>query len=177
MDNMNDLKDLLRYDVQGLISAEEQIIEAMPAMIAKATNPQLKQALQQHLQVTQTQRQRLDQVQQLLGGDNNDTNNWGIFSNLFGSGIKNKGMAGLIDDGQTVMALDMNPAVMDAAIICCAQKIEHLEIASYGTAKTYAEQLGLTDAAQLLQQTLLEEHYADDMLTSLAEGDVNQIST
>jgi ferritin-like metal-binding protein YciE len=176
MDNMNDLRDLLRFDLKHLYSIEEQIIEAMPAMIAKANNPRLKQALEQHLRVTEIQRDRLDRVRQTLGvsGDNDNDSDMGIFSGLFGSGTKNKGMDGLIADGQKIMALDMNPDVMDAAIIGCAQKIEHVEIAAYGTARTYAEQLGLTDAAQLLQQTLLEEHDSDDLLTSLAVGDVNQ---
>lgn len=173
MDNMNDLKDLLRFDVEHLYSVEEQIIAAMPAMIAKATNPSLKEALQQHLRITERQRDRLDQVRQQLGGSM-DNQDMGIFSGLFGSGSKSKGMAGLVDDGEKVMALDMSPEVMDAAIIGCSQKIEHIEIAGYGTAKTYAEQLGLIDVAQLLQQTLLEEHDADDRLTALAVGDVNQ---
>ena len=175
MDNMNDLKDLLQFDLQHLTSVEDQIIEALPAMIEKAHNTRLKQALENHLQVTKVQRNRLDQVQQLLGGSTSGTStDMGIFSGLFDMGSKSKGMAGLIDDGQKVLALDMDPAVKDAAIIGCAQKIEHVEIACYGTAKTYAEQLGLLDVAQLLQQTLLEEHDADDLLTSLAVGGVNQ---
>jgi ferritin-like metal-binding protein YciE len=73
-----------------------------------------------------------------------------------------------------MMAIDMAPAVMDAAIIGCSQKIEHFEICGYGTARTYAEQLGLIDVAQLLQQTLMEEHDADDRLTALAVGKINQ---
>lgn len=173
MDNLNHLKDLLRYDVRHLVSVEEQIISAMPAMIGKATNPALKQSLQEHLRVTERQRERLNQVQQLLG--NKDKNNdEGIFTGLFGSSHKSKGMDGLIEEGQKVMSVDMDPAVMDAAIVACAQKIEHHEIACYGTARTYAEQLGLTDVAQLLQQTLIEEHDADDRLTALAVRDVNQ---
>lgn len=172
MDNMNHLRDLLRYDVRHLISAEEQIIDAMPAMISKATNPALKQALEQHLRITETQRNRLTQVQQGLGVDR-DNDDDGIFDGLFGSGSKNKGMDGLIDEGQKVMSVDMDPAVMDAAIIGCAQKIEHYEIACYGTARTYAEQLGLTEVARLLEQTLEEERTADEMLTSLAVSDVN----
>lgn len=174
MDNINQLKDLLRFDVQHLYSAEEQIIEALPAMIGKAHNPQLKRALEQHLRVTELQRDRLDQVMQHLGEGNEENNGQGIFSGLFSTGSKSRGIEGLIEEGQKVMALDMSPAVLDAAIIGCAQKIEHYEIAGYGTARTYAEQLGLTDVAQLLQQTLLEEHDTDDLLTSLAIGDINQ---
>lgn len=175
MDNMNHLKDLLRYDVKHLYSAEEQIIEALPAMIDKAHNPQLKRALEQHLRVTEVQRNRLDEVMQLLGeGDEAEQNDGGIFTGLFGNDSKSRGVAGLIEEGVKVMAVDMSPAVMDAAIIGCAQKIEHYEIAAYGTARTYAEQLGLMDAAQLLQQTLMEEHDTDELLTSLAVADVNQ---
>ena len=175
MDNMNHLKDLLRYDIKHLYSVEEQIIEALPAMIGKAYNPQLKLALEQHLQVTERQRDRLDQVMQILGeGDEDENNNGGIFAGLFGSGMKSRGVEGLIEEGEKVMAVDMSQTVMDAAIIGCAQKIEHYEIAAYGTARTYAEQLGLMDAAQLLQQTLMEEHDNDDQLTSLAVGDVNR---
>ena len=173
MDNLNHLRDLLRYDVRHLVSVEDQIIEAMPAMIAKASNPALKQGLEQHLRVTERQRERLNQVQQLLGDKDNDREE-GIFDGLFGNSHKSKGMDGLIEEGQKVMAVDMDPAVMDAAIIACAQKIEHHEIACYGTARTYAEQLGLTDVAQLLQQTLIEEHDADDRLTALAVSDVNR---
>jgi ferritin-like metal-binding protein YciE len=175
MDNMNHLRDLLVHDVHDLYSAEEQIIKALPAMIANATNPQLKQALEQHLRVTEQQRARLDQVRQLLGSNNDDSNEGqGIFAGLFGSGIKCKGMAGIIDEGQEVMAIDMDPAVKDAAIICAAQKVEHYEICGYGTAKAYAEELGLIDVAQLLQQTLMEEYDTDDQLTSLAIGSVNR---
>jgi ferritin-like metal-binding protein YciE len=177
MDNLEHLRDLLVFDVQHLYSAEVQIIEALPAMIAKAHNPELKQALEQHLRITEIQRQRLDQVKQMLGvsdDENANTRGMGIFSTLFSPGSKSKGMDGLITDGEKMMAIDMAPAVKDAAIIGCSQKIEHFEIAAYGTARTYAEQLGLIDVAQLLQQTLIEEHDADDRLTALAVSRVNQ---
>jgi ferritin-like metal-binding protein YciE len=173
MDNMNYLKDLLRFDVRHLYSAEEQIIEALPAMIRKANNPQLKQALEQHLRVSEQQRSRLNQVQQLLGDDSSDNDDGGVFSGLFNSGSKSKGIAGLIDEGEKVMGVDMSSEVLDAAIIGCAQKIEHYEIAGYGTARTYAEQLGLTDVARLLEQTLMEERDTDELLTSLAVSSIN----
>lgn len=175
MEKMNDLKALLRHCVQELYSVEEQIIEAMPAMIAKAENPSLKQALEQHLRVTENQRERIDQVRQMLGADEESVSKFtGILSNLFGAGTKCKGMEGLIDAGQKIMTENLSPEVMDAAIIGGSQKIEHFEIASYGTARTYAQQLGLTQVAQLLQQTLDEEYYADETLTSLAVGGLNQ---
>lgn len=175
MDKMNDLKALLRHCVQELYSVEEQIIEAMPAMIAKAENPSLKQALEQHLRVTENHRERIDQVRQMIGADEQSVTKYsGVLSNLFGVGSKCKGMEGLIDAGQKIMSENLSPEVMDAAIIGGSQKIEHFEIASYGTARTYAQQLGLTDVARLLQQTLDEEYRADEILTSLAVGGVNQ---
>jgi ferritin-like metal-binding protein YciE len=174
MDNMNHLRDLLVHDVHDLYSAEEQIIKALPAMIAQASNTQLKQALEQHLRVTEQQRDRLDQVRQLLGASDDNNQGHGIFADLFGSGIKCKGMAGIISEGEEVLAIDMDPAVKDAAIICAAQKVEHYEICGYGTAKAYAEELGLIDVAQLLQQTLMEEYDTDDLLTSLAIGGLNR---
>lgn len=174
MEKMNDLKALLRHCVQELYSAEEQIIEAMPAMIAKAQNPTLKQALEQHLRVTEQQRERIDRVRQMMGADEESVTKYsGILSNLFG-GSKCKGMEGIIDEGQKIMAENLSNEVMDAAIIGGSQKIEHYEIAAYGTARTYAQQLGLTQVAQLLQQTLDEEYRADEILTTLAVSGVNQ---
>ena len=174
MDTMNHLRDLLIFDVMHLYSAEVQIIEAMPAMIAKATDPRLKSALENHLRQTEQQRERLDRVQQMLGVEPGTGGNTGIFAGLLAPGTKSKGIEGLITEGQKAMAVDMSPQVMDAAIIGCSQKIEHYEIAGYGTARTYAEQLGMADVAQLLQTTLIEEHDTDDLLTTLAVMDINQ---
>jgi ferritin-like metal-binding protein YciE len=173
MEKMKDLKALLKHDVWMLRSAEEQITAAMPAMIARASNPQLKQALEQHLRVTENHVMRLDQVSQQLGADDDSVKKYsGILAQLMG-GTKCKGMDGLIDEGQKLMAENLDDEVMDAAIIGACQKIEHFEIASYGTARSYAEQLGLTEVASLLQQTLNEEYQADQILTSLAVNTVN----
>jgi ferritin-like metal-binding protein YciE len=175
MEQMNDLKALLRHCVQELYSVEEQIIEAMPAMIAAASNPSLKQALEQHLKVTENQRERIDRVRTMLGADEESVTKYtGILSNLFGGGSKCKGMEGIIDEGQKVMAENLSSEVRDAAIIAGSQKIEHYEIAAYGTARTYAQQLGQTEIAQLLEQTLEEEKRADQLLTTLAVSGVNQ---
>ncbi|MBA2746407.1 MAG: DUF892 family protein, partial [Flavisolibacter sp.] len=96
---MNHLKDLLLFDVQHLYSAEEQIISALPAMIGKANNPQLRQALEEHLHVTEQQRERLSKVKQMLGSQENENNkSLGIFSELFNSGTKSKGIEGLISE-------------------------------------------------------------------------------
>ncbi|WP_207493470.1 ferritin-like domain-containing protein [Aridibaculum aurantiacum] len=174
MEQMNDLRELLRHDVQSLYSAEQQIVEAMPAMIAKATNPALKQVLEQHLSVTRGQVERLDRVREMIGAtEDSVTDHTGLLSRLMGGGAKCKAMEGIIDEGQKIMAESMSDEVMDAAIIGGNQKIEHFEIACYGTARTYAQQLGLTDVAALLQQTLDEEYKADELLTQLAVSNIN----
>ena len=175
MEKMNDLKALLQHEVQDLISVEDQIIEAMPAMIEKAQNGELKKALQQHLAVTEKQRTRLDEVQKLVTGE--DEKEKGFLSGLFGAitgGEKCKGMEGIISEGEKIMSADMDADVKDAAIIAAAQKIEHYEICGYGTARAYAMELNLKEAERLLQQTLDEEYAADDLLTKLALTGINQ---
>ncbi len=174
MEQMTDLRELLKHDVQMLRSVEKQMIEGMPAMIAKATNPALKDALEQHLKITERQLERIDRVREMIGADEDSvTDHAGLMSRLMGKSTTCLGMQGLIEDGSKVMAEDMSPEVMDAAIIAGSQKIEHHEIACYGTARTYAKQLGLTEVQSLLQQSLDEEYQADDMLTGLAESVIN----
>jgi ferritin-like metal-binding protein YciE len=176
MEKMKDLRDLLKHEVMDLYSAEEQIIAAMPMMIEKATNPQLRQALEEHLRVTEAQRDRLDEVKQHLMGAEEAKEGGkkkGLLG-LFGGGQKCKGMQGLIEEGQKVMGENMSPEVMDAAIIACAQKIEHYEICGYGTARAFARELNLGEVAELLEETLDEEYEADDLLTDLAVGSINQ---
>lgn len=175
MEQMNDLRELLKHDVQMLRDVEKQIIAAMPAMIAKAQSPELKNALQQHLTVTERQLERIDRVREMIGANEDSvTDHAGLLSRLMGKSTTCQGIKGIIEDGSKVMAEDISPNVMDAAIIGGSQKIEHFEIACYGTARTFAQQLGLTEVASLLQQTLDEEYMADQMLTSLAESRVNQ---
>lgn len=180
MEKMNDLKALLQHEVQDLMSVEDQIIEAMPLMIETAQNGDLKKALQQHLSVTEKQRTRLDEVQKLISGEQNGQageENKGFLSglmNVFSGGEKCKGMEGIITEGQKIIKADMNADVKDAAIIACAQKIEHYEICGYGTTRAYASQLDMKQAEKLLQQTLDEEYVADDTLTKLALGNINE---
>ena len=170
MDNMNQLKDLLKHELNDLHSAEEQIIEALPGMIEKAKDRKLKKILQDHLKVTELQKQRLDKV---IDNMDEDTGKKGFFSGLFGS-KKCKGMQGLIAEGEKVMAEDMSPDVMDAAIAACAQKIEHYEIAGYGTARAYAAELKLDELEKTIKTTLDEEYEADDLLTTLAMSRLNK---
>lgn len=174
---MKDLKDLLKHEVMDLYSAEEQIIEAMPKMIQKAAAPALKTALQEHLQITEKQKLRLDEVQSLLRDKDEKApeSKRGFLSGLFGGGgHKCKGTQGLIEECEKLVSEPMNAEVMDAAIIGCAQKIEHYEICGYGTAKAFALELGLDRVAALLDETLKEEYDADDRLTILAVGELNE---
>ena len=169
MDKMLDLRDLLQHEIDDLYSAEEQIIEALPKMMEKATNPALRQALNQHLQVTKEQKKRLDEVRKLMESENKEP---GFLEKIFG-GSKCKGTEGLIKEGEKMMNEKMENSVRDAAIIASAQKIEHYEISGYGTARAYAMQLGLSEVEDLLTATLNEEYEADDSLTALAFFDVN----
>jgi ferritin-like metal-binding protein YciE len=176
MEKINDLRKLLKHELNDLYSAEAQMIDALPDMIKTARNKELKTALSDHLKVTRAQKTRLDKVRSLLNDGEQPEESKGFFANLFSSkeGEEHcKAMEGLIKEANTLMEEDMTPEVMDAAIIAAAQKAEHYEISSYGTAKAYAMQLGLTEVAKLLNATLDEEYAADDSLTKLAVGKVN----
>lgn len=176
MEKMNNLRDLLKHEIQDLYSAEEQILDALPAMIDKAGNPTLKSSLKEHLRITELQKNRLDKVLQLMEVSKEEVNGnkkKGILG-LFSGKQKCKGMEGIIEEAKKVMGEDMHPDVMDAAIIASAQKVEHYEICGYGTARSFAAELGLSQVADLLEETLDEEYEADDKLTFLAESRVNK---
>ena len=174
MEKIINLKDLLKYQILDLYSAEEQIIESLPDMIDNATRPELKDALRNHLSVTMTHKERLDEIKRVIM-DENDEEDQGFFSALFGGSneVKSEGIAGLIKEAKKIMNEDMTPEAMDAAIIGAAQKIEHYEIAGYGTARAYASELKMDPVAAELQKTLQEEYEADDSLTKLALGEIN----
>ena len=168
------LRNLLEHEIEDLYSAEEQIIEALPAMAESATNRELKKALKEHLRITKEQKRRLDQVKKALRKDSGEAGDAGFLERMFGGGgTKCKGMEGLIKEGQKVLNEDMEPSVKDAAIIASSQKIEHYEISGYGTAKAYAKQLGLREIERILATTLKEEYTADKMLNALALSTVN----
>lgn len=164
---MNSLSNLLAHEIVDLYSAEEQIIEALPKMIEKTQNQELKKALKEHLRITEQQKKRLEKVHKLIQQED------GSSEEELGD-TECKGMKGLIEEGEKGMEEDMEPEVMDAAIIASAQKIEHYEISGYGTACAFARELGMTEVEKLLQQTLDEEYMADDLLTELAVGYVNE---
>lgn len=173
MKKIIDLKDLLKHEILDLYSAEEQIFEGLAGMIENANEPALKDALSRHREVTKTHKDRLDKIKESLMLDN-DQEDPGFFSNLFGGNnlVTSAGVAGLIKEAEKMMAEDMTPEAMDAAIIAAAQKIEHYEIAGYGTVRAYALELKL-DIVTDIAKTLQEEYDADDLLTKLAVGHVN----
>ena len=153
--NLENLRELYVNQLQYLHSAETQITDALPKMIEKATDPQLKQALDQHLQETRGHVTRLEQILQTAAGDVDSK--------------KNKGMAALITEGEDLVKDASDDSVRDAGIIAAAQKVEHYEMAAYGTVRTFAEILGHTDQADLLDTTLDEEKHADVLLTQIAD--------
>ncbi|PWC47904.1 hypothetical protein TSA6c_15490 [Azospirillum sp. TSA6c] len=154
------LKDLLIEELQDAYSSETQILEALPAMADAASSPQLKQAFQTHLPETDGQVKRLEQIFQILQADP--------------AGNTCEATQGLIEEAEEIMDQGLSPEVLDVALIMAAQKVEHYEIASYGSLRTLAETCGMTDVAKLLDETLSEEKATDEKLTQLAEGEVNQ---
>ena len=153
------LQDLYVEQLRDLHSAENQILKALPKMIKKTTHPELKAALQEHEKVTDKQVQRLETIYQELGEK--------------ATGTKCKGMEGLLEEGEEALKDFKDGDVLDAAIIASAQRVEHYEIAGYGTVRSMANMLGFDRQADLLQETLDEEGEADHKLTGLAERVVN----
>jgi ferritin-like metal-binding protein YciE len=153
---LESLNSLLTEQLQDLYSAEQQIIEALPKMIDKANSSQLKAGLSEHLQQTKGQVSRLDRI-------------FDQIPDVDREGQKCKGMEGIIKEGEEIVKAKGDPEVRDAGIISAAQRVEHYEIASYGSARTYAQLLGQHQWAQLLQQTLDEEKQTDQKLNQLAE--------
>ncbi len=156
---MEDLEDLFKEDLKDVLHAENQIVKALPKMIKTAANADLKSGLEEHLEETREHVTRLEQVMESLG--------------MPIKGKPCKAMQGIIEEGKEVMEEDASDEVMDAALIGAAQKVEHYEIATYGTLCTYADLLGLKEAKQLLGQTLEEEKAADLKLSELAETVIN----
>jgi len=176
MEKMNDLRDLLKHELEDLQSAEDQILEALPKMIDKANNSDLKKALSEHLKVTEQHKARLEKIMKNMGGsEESNGKKKGILGGIFGGGKHVcKGMKGIIEEGEKIMGTDISPEALDAAIIASAQKVEHYEICGYGTARTFARQIGMEQVARVLEQTLNEEYAADDLLTNLAVMEVNE---
>lgn len=157
--SLNNLQDLYIEQLKDAYSAEKQLTEALPKMVQAASASELKQAIEHHLQVTE---QHLEHVHALLQALDSNPGNKVC-----------KAMQGLIEEGDEMAKEDGDPDARDAGIIAAAQKVEHYEIATYGSLHTWAQQLGYNDAAQQLQQILDQEYEADETLTSLAESQVN----
>jgi ferritin-like metal-binding protein YciE len=156
---LNTLQDLFVAQLKDLYDAEHRLTEAIPKMIEAAHSPDLKQAFQQHLEETETHVIRLEQILRELGCEPERETCDAI--------------KGLIAEGDEIINAGGNPSVKDAALIAAAQRIEHYEIAGYGTVRTFAHQLGQDRLASLLQETLDEEGNADKILTEVAEQVVN----
>jgi ferritin-like metal-binding protein YciE len=148
------LKELYIDELKDIYNAENQLVKALPKMAKAATSEELRTGFEEHLEQTRGHVQRLEQIFKELGEKP--------------SGKKCKGMEGLVAEGQEMMGEDFEGDVMDAALISAAQRVEHYEIAAYGTVRTYAELLGEDTAVQLLEQTLEEEKETDQKLTDMA---------
>ena len=156
---LDNLKDLYLEQLRDLYNAEGQLTSALSEMAGQASHNQLKTAFQEHLEQTRNHKKRLQQVFDDLGETS--------------GGEKCEAMEGLIEEAKGLMKKDMKADVLDAALIASAQRVEHYEIAAYGTVCTYAEQLDRRDDHDLLGQTLEEEKETDGKLTRLAEQVVN----
>jgi ferritin-like metal-binding protein YciE len=160
MASVTSLREHLIEELNDLLNAEEQLIGALPQMAAKASTDRLKAAFRSHLAETRGQRQRAAQALRLMGEK--------------ASGKTCEAMKGLLEEGQELMESGEPGALQDAMLITAAQKVEHYEIATYGTVATYAQVLGENGVARLMAQTLRQEKSADQKLTSIAEGSVNK---
>ena len=160
---LDSLQTLWIEELRDLYNAENQLLKALPKMAKGASAPELKQAFEDHLEETKGHVERLEEIFEKL--DEKPT------------GKTCKAMKGLIEEGSEILEEEGADSVLDAGIIAAAQKVEHYEIASYGTVRAFANMLGEEDAADLLQQTLDEEGEADKRLSELAEEIVNVEAT
>ena len=154
------LNDLFVDMIRDLYSAESQLVKALPKMAKKATNPELKQGFEKHLQETINQKERLGKIAELL--------------EFNPKGKKCAAMEGLVTEAEEIISEIKDPEVLDAGLIAAAQKVEHYEIASYGTVATFAKILGNGEIEDLLRETEKEEKAADETLTKVAQTAVNQ---
>lgn len=156
----NSFQDLFVDQIKDLYDAENRLTEALPKMADAANSSQLRQAILDHLRETQGHVSRLEQVFSAV--------------NVEPKRETCDAMKGLIAEGETMIKAKGDPTIKDAALIAAAQRVEHYEISGYGTARSFAQRLGLTQAANLLQQTLNEEKAADEKLNTIAESSVNR---
>lgn len=153
------LHDAFEEELKDVLSAEKQLVKALPKMAKAASNEDLRAGFEEHLEQTKGHVERLEKIFEML--------------DKAPRAKKCKAMEGLIEEGSEIMEEDADPDVLDAMLIAAAQKVEHYEIATYGTLVAWARRLDMSDAADLLQQTLDEEKETDVKLTELAESSVN----
>ncbi len=153
------IEDLFHHELKDLYSAENQLVKALPKMAKAASNEELKAGFEEHLEQTKGHVARLDQIAEMIG------------KKL--GGHKCKAMEGLVEEGAELISEDAEDTVRDAGLIGAAQRVEHYEIAGYGTTIALANALGQNEAASLLEKTLQEEKDTDAKLTKLAESTVN----
>lgn len=158
MHHLNSLQDLLVHELNDLYSAEQQLVTTLPKMANAANSPELRNAFNQHLQQTHQHVNRLENIFADLG--------------INKTGEECVAMKGLVIESDKAMRAVGDTAVLDAALIAAAQRVEHYEMAGYGCARTFANKLGYDEVADLLQQTLNEEGDIDKQLTSIAEGSI-----
>jgi ferritin-like metal-binding protein YciE len=154
------MDDLFLAQIKDLYDAEKQLVKALPKMAKAASSQELRQGFQEHLEQTKGHVSRLEQIFDQLGEK--------------ASGTKCEGMAGLINEGEEIVDEIEQSPLRDAGLIGAAQRVEHYEIAAYGTVKTFARMLGRSQAVTLLEQTLNEEKQTDQKLTQLAESMINE---
>jgi ferritin-like metal-binding protein YciE len=160
MANAGTIHDAFVEELRDTYDAEKQLIKALPKMAKAASSAELRSAFETHLEETRGHVERLEQVFESLEEK-----------------VKGKhceGIAGIIEEGKSIMGEDFDEAAMDACLIAAGQRAEHYEMAAYGTLVAWARAMGHTEAADLLQETLDEEKATDEKLTTLAEGGINQ---
>lgn len=153
--SVDSMEKLFLEELKDLYSAENQITKALPKMASAATSQELKKAFEKHLRETEGHIERLEQICEIMGTSP--------------KGKSCEGMKGVIDEGNSMLKEAEEGSVRDAALISAAQRVEHYEMAAYGTVRTYAEQLGQSKCAKLLEATLEEEKATDQKLTSIAQ--------
>jgi ferritin-like metal-binding protein YciE len=163
MTTITTLDKLYEEELRDIYNAEGQLVKALPKMAKAASNDELKKAIEDHLEQTKGQVDRLEKVFQSLG--------------VAVRGKTCAAMKGLLEEGKEILEEeDIEDTVLDAALIAAAQKVEHYEISTYGTLIAWAKQLGYADQAKLLEETLTEEKEADSLLTEIAESNINAMA-
>jgi len=157
---LKDLNGLFLHELRDLYSAEKQLAKALPKMAKAATNEDLRRSFEEHREETEAQITRLEEIFKELDASSR--------------GPKCAAMEGLIEESKELLEEDADPRVLDAALICAAQRVEHYEIAGYGCVRSLAQQLGMADLAEELQKTLDEEKLTNEKLNELALGEVNE---